>query len=48
LVRDGNTHLRINYRNSGIGSNSCGPQLEPEHRIDEKEIQFTFQFAPNA
>ena len=48
LVRDGKTHLRIDYRNSGIGSNSCGPQLEPEHRIDEKEIQFTFQFAPNA
>ena len=34
------THLRIDYRNSGVGSQSCGPELAPEHRITEKQISF--------
>ena len=42
LERDGNTHLRIDYRCSGIGSNSCGPELEPKYRLSEKEIRFAF------
>ena len=42
LVADGKTHLRIDYKVSGIGSNSCGPQLEPEYRLSEKEIDFRF------
>ena len=42
LVRDGNTHLRIDYRCSGIGSASCGPELEPQYRLSEKEIHFGF------
>ncbi|MBQ8546562.1 MAG: glycoside hydrolase family 2 [Clostridia bacterium] len=36
------THVRIDYKNSGIGSNSCGPDLEPEYRLDEKKINFNF------
>ena len=42
LVKDGKTHLRIDYKVSGIGSNSCGPELEKQYRIDEKEICFRF------
>lgn len=38
----GGTHLRIDYRNSGVGSQSCGPELAPEHRITEKQITFGF------
>ena len=34
------THLRIDYRNSGVGSQSCGPELNAIHRITEKEIRF--------
>ena len=42
LVRDGKTHLRIDYRCSGIGSASCGPELEPQYRLSEKDIHFEF------
>lgn len=46
LVADGNTHLRIDYKVSGIGSNSCGPQLEEKYRLDEKQIRFQFSIRP--
>ncbi len=36
------THLRIDYKNSGIGSASCGYMLKPEYRLDDKEIHFEF------
>ena len=48
LAADGKTHLRIDYKVSGLGSNSCGPELEKRHRLDEKEIQFTFSIRPRA
>ena len=34
--------LRIDYKNSGIGSNSCGPELMNQYRLEEKEIHFGF------
>lgn len=46
LVCDGNTHLRIDYKVSGIGSNSCGPRLEAKYRLDEKQILFRFCIRP--
>ena len=46
LLADGNTHLRIDYKVSGIGSNSCGPSLEKSYRLDEKEIDFRFTIRP--
>ncbi len=36
------TFLRIDYRNAGVGSQSCGPELAPAHRIGEKKITFGF------
>lgn len=39
---DGNTHIRIDYKVSGIGSNSCGPELDSDFRLSEKEIKFVF------
>lgn len=42
LKSNGKTNIRIDYRVSGIGSNSCGPELLPKYRIDEKEIEFEF------
>lgn len=42
LKRDGATHVRIDYKNSGMGSNSCGPVLKEEYRLSEKEIEFSF------
>jgi beta-galactosidase len=46
LVADGKTHLRIDYKVSGVGSNSCGPDLEEEYRLSEKEISFAFTIKP--
>ncbi len=43
LTKDGVTHLRIDYKNSGIGSGSCGPELMPQYRLAEKDIRFRFQ-----
>ena len=36
------TYLRIDYKNSGVGSNSCGPQLMEKYRLQEKNISFKF------
>lgn len=41
LEEDGTT-IRIDYRNSGIGSASCGPELEEKDQLAEKEIDFAF------
>lgn len=29
---------------SGVGSNSCGPQLAPEYQLKEKRFPFSFMF----
>lgn len=42
LTKDGKVHLRLDYKVSGIGSNSCGPELLECYRLDEKEIDFEF------
>ena len=46
LERDGKTHVRMDYKVSGIGSNSCGPELEKTFRLDEKKIRFDFSVKP--
>lgn len=46
LERDGKTHLRIDYKVAGLGSNSCGPDLEKKYTLSEKEIDFTFEIRP--
>lgn len=46
LASDGMTHLRIDYKNSGVGSAACGPELNKKYRLDEKEIEFSFAVAP--
>lgn len=46
LCSDGLVHLRIDYKDSGLGSNSCGPQLEEKYRLKEKEIYFEFSISP--
>ncbi|MBR3705062.1 MAG: DUF4981 domain-containing protein, partial [Oscillospiraceae bacterium] len=47
LKPDGNIHLRIDYKVSGLGSNSCGPQLEEKYRLSEKKICFAFSAEPD-
>ncbi len=41
LVADGYTHFRLDYMDSGVGSNACGPILEPQYRLSDKDIHFT-------
>ena len=42
LIQSDNTIVRIDYKNSGIGSNSCGPELLKQYRLNEKNIDFEF------
>ncbi len=46
LVPEKDTTVIIDYRNAGIGSNSCGPELAPEYRISEKDFDFSFNVKP--
>lgn len=46
LIADGKTHLRVDYKVSGLGSNSCGPELSPKYALAEKEIDFRFSVRP--
>ncbi|MBL4934613.1 DUF4981 domain-containing protein [Clostridium sp. YIM B02515] len=45
LKENENTILRIDYKNSGIGSNSCGPELLEQYRLKEKYISFKFSIS---
>lgn len=46
LVPEKETTVIIDYRNAGIGSNSCGPVLDERYRISEKEFSFSFVIKP--
>jgi beta-galactosidase len=47
LIKDDFVHLRVDYKVSGIGSNSCGPYLDEKYRLKEKEIDFAFSININ-
>ncbi len=36
------THIRIDYKVTGVGSSSCGPNIEPEYTLNDKHIVFNF------
>jgi beta-galactosidase len=42
LVPSGGTVLSLDYRMSGVGSNSCGPELLPQYRLSENKFEFDF------
>ncbi len=46
LIKDGKIHLRIDYKGSGLGSASCGPDLLEKYRLSEKEVEFEFSVRP--
>lgn len=35
-------YVRVDYKVSGIGSHSCGPQLQEKYKLKEKKIDFVF------
>ncbi len=46
LKWDDRVYASLDYRMSGIGSNSCGPQLDERWRLKEKEFSFSFRLIP--
>ena len=40
------TVVNLDYRQDGIGSNSCGPELLPEYRFSEKAFRFGIRLLP--
>ena len=42
LVSNGFANVRIDYKVSGIGSGSCGPQLLEKYRLQDETVSFKF------
>lgn len=43
LESNGAVNIRIDYKSSGLGSNSNGPELLPQYQLSDKEIAFSFR-----
>lgn len=48
LSKSGCTVLCVDYRQNGIGSNSCGPELLKKYRFDDTDFSFKFSLMPYA
>jgi beta-galactosidase len=35
--------VRVDYKNAGIGSASCGPELQDKYKVNDKKIDFNFK-----
>ncbi|MCC8081402.1 MAG: DUF4981 domain-containing protein [Lachnospiraceae bacterium] len=46
LEKSGHTILCLDYRQSGIGSGSCGPQLDRKYQLNETHFSFGFHIKP--
>ena len=46
LNKDNRSHVRIDYKVSGLGSYSCGPELQEKYRLSDKNIAFSFAMRP--
>lgn len=46
LEESGYTVLCLDYTQSGIGSNSCGPELAKKYRFDSQRFEFNMTFKP--
>ena len=42
LKKDSKTYVRIDYKDSGIGSASCGTELLPQYCLHDSEMHFAF------
>ncbi|MFM9328346.1 glycoside hydrolase family 2 TIM barrel-domain containing protein [Paenibacillus mesotrionivorans] len=40
------TIVQLDYKLSGVGSNSCGPELLDQYRLNEKEFSFSLSITP--
>jgi beta-galactosidase len=46
LTKRSETIVNLDYRMSGVGSNSCGPELLEQYRFDDKEFKFELFIKP--
>jgi beta-galactosidase len=46
LGQEMETIVCIDYKQSGIGSNSCGPDLIQKYRLDEEQFEFEIKLLP--
>lgn len=46
LTPSRSTVVCLDYKNSGIGSNSCGPQLLPQYQLKENTFSFNIKMLP--
>jgi beta-galactosidase len=46
LIKRKETIVHLDYKMSGVGSNSCGPQLMDPYRFNEKEFEFKLKIVP--
>jgi beta-galactosidase len=46
LVPRDETIVRIDYKNGGIGTGSCGPYTFEKYRLNEKQIRYSFGILP--
>ncbi len=46
LAPFGETVVHLDWAQSGVGSNSCGPELLPQYRLDQKQIAFRLRISP--
>ena len=42
LIENDYVTLRIDYKNSGVGSSACGPELLEPYRLSEKKVEFFY------
>ncbi len=46
LTPDVQTYLTVDYKQSGVGSNSCGPSLDERYRLNERSFEYTVYLKP--
>ncbi len=46
LIDTGRSYLRIDYKDSGVGSASCVTVLDEKYRLKEKKFEFSFILIP--
>ncbi len=46
LEKDAYTNVRIDYKVSGIGSASCGPDMYERYRMNDRKVRFAFSVVP--
>ena len=47
LIPEEINYFHIDYQHSGVGSNSCGPELDKKYQLDDEEFTYSFKLIFN-